>query len=123
MFSDLCIHVFILVNFIKLYAWPFLVNIINLNNFFSKVFGGHTCLFLGATGTPFWISGGISSKPEWVLPYSLFCGGKCNVHSLRSTSGATLANLLAASVQPVVSPHTVVEVRLSGFKLVLSEYL
>ena len=45
-----------------------------------------------------------------------FCGGKCNVHSLRSTSGATLANLLVASMQPVLSPHTVAEVRLLGFE-------
>ena len=29
-----------------------------------------------------------------------FCGGKCNVHSPRSTSGATLADLLAAGAQP-----------------------
>ena len=28
------------------------------------------------------------SKPEWVLPYSN-CEGECNVHFLRSTSGAT----------------------------------
>ena len=42
--------------------------------FFFKVFGGHMS-FLGATGTPvldflwhlLWVS-----KPEWVLPYSLF---------------------------------------------------
>ena len=35
----------------------------------------------------------------------------------------TLADLLAAHVQPVLSPHTVAEVRLPGFELVLSEYL
>ena len=52
-----------------------------------------------------------------------FCGGECNVHSLRSTSGATLDGLLAAGTQPVLSPHTVAEVRLLGFELVLSEYL
>ena len=52
-----------------------------------------------------------------------FCRGECNVHSLRSTSGATLADLLAAGAQPVLSPPTVAEVRLPGFKLVLSEYL
>ena len=46
-----------------------------------------------------------------------------NVCSPRSTSGATLADLLAAGVQPVLSPHTVAEVRLPGFELVLSEYL
>ena len=52
-----------------------------------------------------------------------FCGGECNVHSLRSTSGTTHADLLAADMQPVLSPHTVAEVRLLGFELVLSEYL
>ena len=52
-----------------------------------------------------------------------FCAGECNVHSQRSTSGATLADLLVASMQLVLSPHTVTEVRLLGFELVLSEYL
>ena len=52
-----------------------------------------------------------------------FCGGECNLHSLRSTSGATLADLLVAITQLVLSPHTVAEVRLPGFELVLSEYL
>ena len=33
-----------------------------------------------------------------------FCGGECNVHSPKSTSGATLADLLAAGTQPVLSP-------------------
>ena len=52
-----------------------------------KVFGGH----ISCGGH--WVS-----KPQWVLPYSLFlCGGECNVHSLRSTSGATHADLLKAS--------------------------
>ena len=43
--------------------------------FFLKVFGGHTCSFLGPLVSLFWISGDIcsgGSKPEWVLPYSLF---------------------------------------------------
>ena len=52
-----------------------------------------------------------------------FCGGECNLHSPRSTSGATHADLLAAGTPPVLSPHTVAEVRLPGFELVLSEYL
>ena len=54
------------------------------------------------------------------LPYS-HCGGERNVRSPRSTSGATLANLLVASAQLVLSPHTVAEVRLPGFELVLSD--
>ena len=51
--------------------------------------------FFGATGTPvldFWVS-----KRESVLSYSLLVyRGKCNVHSPRSTSDATCANLLEA---------------------------
>ena len=47
--------------------------------------------------------------------------GTPSLCSLRSTSGVTLADLLAVSVLPVLSPHTVAEVRLLG--LVLSEYL
>ena len=38
------------------------------------------------------------------LVMSLFCRGECNVHSLRSTSGATHADLLVASVQQSL-PH------------------
>ena len=54
-------------------------------HFFFKVFlsDTFTCPILGPLVPLFWIS-----KPEWVLPYS-HCGGKCNVHFLRSTSGAT----------------------------------
>ena len=92
--------------------------------FLQKVFGGHLSFF-GATGTlvlVFWWRLLWVSKPEWVLLY-LYCGGECNVHSLRSTSGATYANLLTAGLLPVLSPHTVAEVRLLGFELVLSEYL
>ena len=36
---------------------------------------------------------------------------------------ATLADLLVAGAQPVLFPHTVAEVRLPGFELMLSEYL
>ena len=72
----------------------------------------------------FWISGDVSSgfQSQSGLPYS-HCRGEHNVHSLRSTSSATLADILAAGAQPVLSPHTVAEVRLPGFELVLSEYL
>ena len=52
------------------------------------------------------------SKPEWILPYSLFlCGGECNVHSPRSTS-YTHANLSTAGAQPVTSLHACAEVGL-----------
>ena len=56
-------------------------------------------------GPLFWISG-----EEWVLPYSLVCRDECNVHSPRSTSGATCTNLLPASAQSVTSPHACAEV-------------
>ena len=80
--------------------------------------------FFGPLVPLFWISGDISSgfQSQSGLPYS-HCGGKDNVCSPRSTSGATLANLLVAGAQPVLSQHTVAEVRLPGFELVLSEYL
>ena len=56
--------------------------------------------FWGATGTPVLISGDVSYgfQSQWVLPYSLFCEGKRNVHNPRSTSGATHADLLSASI-------------------------
>ena len=83
-----------------------------------------TCPFLGPLVPLFWISGDVSSgfRSQSGLPY-LYCRGEHNVHSLRSTSGGTLSDLLVASAQPVLSPHTVAEVRLLGFELMLSEYL
>ena len=55
--------------------------------------------FLGGHWYPcygFLVMSPLVLKPEWVLPYSLFYGGKCNVHCPRFTSGATHADLLAA---------------------------
>ena len=49
-----------------------------------------------------------------------FCGGECNVHSPRFTSGATLADLLAAGAQPVTSPHACAEVGLGSVSNVRS---
>ena len=94
-----------------------------LESFFFK-FLADTCPFLVPLVPLFWISGDISSgfQSQSGLPY-LHCGGERNVYSPRSTSGATLADLLAVGMQPVLSPHTVAEVRLPGFELVLSEYL
>ena len=82
------------------------------------------CPILGPLVPLLLISSNVSSgfQSQSGLPYS-HCGGKHNECSLRSTSGATHANLLAASLLPVLSPHTVAEVRLPGFELVLSEYL
>ena len=56
---------------------------------FFTFFGGHMSFFAGRLVRFLWVS-----KPEWVLPYSLFSGGKCNVHSPRSTSCVTCADLL-----------------------------
>ena len=61
--------------------------------------------FFGATGTP--VSGDVSSGFQSQSGFCLicyFCGGECNVHSSRFTSGATLADLLAAGAQPVHFP-------------------
>ena len=57
------------------------------------LFWGHWYPCFGFLVSLLWIS-----MPKRVLPYSLFCGGKCNIHSMRSTSGATGANLLAAQL-------------------------
>ena len=94
------------------------------HQYFFIFFLADTSPFSGPLVPLFWISGNISSRlqSQSGLPY-LHCGGKRNVRSPRSTSGATLANLLAADAQPVLSPHTVAEVRLLGFELVLSDYL
>ena len=70
------------------------------------------CPILGSLVPLFWISGDISSgfQSQSGLPY-LHCGDVGNVHCLRS-SGTTCADLLAAGLLPVLSPHTVAEVRL-----------
>ena len=66
-----------------------------------------TCPFLGPLVPLFWISGDVSSGFQSQSGFCLigyFCIGECNIHSLRFTSGATLADLLAASTQLVTSP-------------------
>ena len=73
--------------------------------------------FLGPLVPLFWISGDVSSGFQSQSGLGLiryFCGGECNVHSPRFTSVATLANLLAAGVQPVTSPHACAEVGLGS---------
>ena len=66
---------------------------------FFKKFLADKCPFLGPLAPLFWISGdvfsGFQSQSGFCL-ICIFCRGKCNVHSLRSTYGATNANLLAA---------------------------
>ena len=74
----------------------------------------------------FWISGDVSSGFQSQSGFCLiryFCGGECNVHSPRFTSGATLANLLAAGAQPVTSPHACAEVGLGSDSNVQSKVL
>ena len=66
-------------------------------------FGGHWYLVLDFLWRLLWVS-----KPKWILPYSFLCGRKCNVHSLRSISGATSANLLAADITAGHFPTTLV---------------
>ena len=74
--------------------------------------------FFGGPLVPlFWISGDVSSGFQSQSGFCLihyFCRGECNIHSPRFTSGATLANLLAAGVQPVTSPHACAEVGLGS---------
>ena len=60
----------------------------------------YTCPILGSMVLLFWISGDVSSGHQSHSGFCLnrFCRAKCNVHSSRSTSGATHANLLMASI-------------------------
>ena len=81
-----------------------------------------TCPFMGPLVPLFWISGDVSSGFQSQSGFCLicyFCGGECNVHSPRFTSGATLADLLAAGAQPVTSPHACAEVGLGTSSQVL----
>ena len=51
--------------------------------------------FLGPLVPLFWISGDVSSGFQSQSGFCLiryFCGGECNIHSPRFTSGATLAS-------------------------------
>ena len=94
--------------------------------FFLKKFLADTHVFFWGHWYPcfgFLVTSPLGFKARVGSALFAFCRSECNVHSPRSTSGATLANLLAAGAQPVLSPHTVAEVRLLGFELVLSEYL
>ena len=82
-----------------------------------------TCPFLGPLVPLFWISGDVSSGFQSQSGFCLiryFCGGECNVHSPRFTSGATLADLLVVSAQPVTSPHACAEVGLGSVSNVQS---
>ena len=58
------------------------------DTFKCRILGQLVPLILDIWWHALWVS-----KPKWVVTY-LHCGGKCDVHFLRSTSGATPANLL-----------------------------
>ena len=93
--------------------------------FFYKILAD-TCPFLGATGTPgldFWWHLLWVSKPEWVLSFSLFA--KVNVMYIPQDPPLVLHMTTSwqLSSPPVLSPHTVAEVRLPRFELMFSEYL
>ena len=60
----------------------------------------YICPILGPLVALFWISGDVSSGFQSQSGFCLicFCEGECNVHSLRSTSRATPADFLTASI-------------------------
>ena len=62
--------------------------------------GTLTCPILVPLVPLFWISSDVSSRFQSQSWFCLihFCGGECNIHSLRSTSGATPADLLTAGM-------------------------
>ena len=68
-----------------------------------------TCvLFWGYWYPLFWISADVSSEFQSQSGFCLihvFCGGECNVHFLRSFSGTTPADLLAARTAASSLPH------------------
>ena len=68
--------------------------------FFKKVFGRTHVLFWGhwypCFGFLVTSPLGLKARVGSAL-FPIFCGGECNVHSPRFTSGATLADLLVAS--------------------------
>ena len=68
--------------------------------FLFKVFGGHTCPFLGHWYPcfGFLVTSPLGFKARVGSALFAFCGGECIVYSPRSTSGATHADLLVASV-------------------------
>ena len=60
-------------------------------------------IFLGPLVPLFWISGDVSSgfqSQSGFCGICYFCGGECNVHSPRFTSGATLGGWRAAGHFP-----------------------
>ena len=73
------------------------------------LFWGHWCHCFG-----FLVTSPLGFKVRVGAALFAFCRGECNVHPLRSTSDATLADLLAASTQPITFPHACAEVGLGS---------
>ena len=91
-----CYMIFVL-SWLKLLTTAVHLSLIS-HDFFLKSFWADTCPFWGPLVPLFWISGDVSCRfqSQIGLPYS-HCGGKHNVHSPRSTSGATLAGSWCAA--------------------------
>ena len=66
--------------------------------YFCCCFLADTCPFWGPLAPLFCISGNVSSGFQSQSGFCLIHGDECNVHSLRSTLGATPAVLLMASI-------------------------
>ena len=84
------------------------------DSFFFLKFLADTCPFLGPLVPLFWISGDVwVSKPEWVLPYSLFLQRRmlCTFPKIHLWC---YTYLLAAGTHPVTSPHACAEVGLGS---------
>ena len=80
-----------------------------LDNFCQKLFLSvwWTHVLFGATGTPvldFWWRLLWVSKPGWVLPHSLLCGGKYSVHSWDPSLVLQMLTSLQPASQLVTSP-------------------
>ena len=73
--------------------------------------------FLGPLEPLFWISGDVSSGFQSQSGFCLFRIAEANVMYIPRDPPLVL------HMPPVLSPHTVAEVRLPGFELMLSEYL
>ena len=85
--------------------------------FFKIKFLADTCPFWGHWYPcfGFLVTSPVGFKVRVGFTLFTFCGGKCNVHSLRSTSVAILTNLLAAGAQTVTSSHACAEVGLGSY--------
>ena len=73
--------------------------------------------FFRASGNPsfgFLVMFSLGFKASLGSALFTFCRGECNVHSMRSTSAATHADLLASVTQMVTSPYACAQVGLGS---------